>query len=64
MNQRKYVLTDASLLSYKPAVILLDHLVKLSYTESVSFTNVQAYIRLIGKLIYLTNNQLDITFFV
>jgi len=67
MNQRKYalkLLTDACLLSCKPTITLIDNLVKLSSIESVSFTNVQAYRRLIGRLMYFTNTWPDITFFI
>jgi len=66
-NQRKYaleLLTDAGLLAYKPAVTPMDNLVKLSSTGSVSFTDVHAYRRLIGRLMYLTNTRPDITFSV
>jgi len=66
MNQRKYalkLLTDAGLLACKPAVTPMDNLVKLSSTGSVPFTNVHAYRRLIGRLMYLTNTRPDITFF-
>jgi len=67
MNQKKYalkLLTDAGLLACKPVVTPMDNLVKLSSTGSVSFTNVHAYRRLIGRFMYLTNIRLDITFFV
>jgi len=67
MNQRKYtlkLLTDAGLLACKPTVTPMDNLVTLSSSGSVSFTNVHAYIRLIGRLIYLTNTRPDITFSV
>ena len=65
INQKKYaleLLTDAGLLACKPAVTPMDNLVKLSSTGSVSFTNVHAYRRLIGRLMYFTNTQPDITF--
>jgi len=58
------LLTDAGLLTCKPAVTPMDNLVKLSSTRSVSLTHVHAYRMLIGRLIYLTNNRPDITFFV
>ena len=67
MNQRKYaleLLTYTCLLAYKPAVTPMDNLVKFSSTRSVSFTDVHAYRRLIGRLMYLTNARSDITFFV
>ena len=50
----------AGLLANKPAVTPIDNLVKLSSTESVSFTNVQAYRRLIRKLMYLTNKVIEL----
>ena len=65
MNQRKYALEFliyAGLLIYKPAVTPMNNLVKLSSIGSVSFTNVHAYRRLIGRLMYLTNTRPDITF--
>jgi len=58
------LLTDASLLAYKPTVTPMDNLVKLSFTRSVPFTDVHAYRRLIGRLMYPTNTRLDITFSV
>ena len=42
----------------------MDNLVKLSSTGSVPFTDVHAYRRLIGRLMYLTNTRPDITYFV
>ena len=67
MNKRKYALeslTHAGLLAYKPTVTPIDNLIKLSFSEIVYFTNVQAHRRLIGRLMYLTSTQPDITFFV
>ena len=67
INQRKYaleLLKDACLLAYKPENTPMDNLVKLSSTGSVPFTNVHAYRRMIGRLMYLTNTWLDITFYV
>jgi len=58
------LLTDAGLLVCKPTVTPMDNLVKLSSNGSVTFTDVHAYTRLIGRLIYLTNIWPDITFFV
>jgi len=63
INQRKYalkLLKDAGFLACKPIVTPMDNLVKLSSTRSVPFTDR----RLIGRLMYLTNTQPDITFFV
>ena len=60
MNQRKYaleLLKDAGLLACKPANTPMDNLVKLSSTESVSFTDLPAYKRMIGRLMYLTNTR-------
>ena len=67
MNQRKYaleLLIDAGLLACKHAVTPMDNLIKLSSTGSVSLTDVHAYRRLIGRLMYLTNTRPDITFSV
>jgi len=67
INQKKYVLKlliDAGHLAYKPPITPFDNLVKLPSTGNVSFTNVQAYRRLIRRLIYLTNIRLNITFYV
>jgi len=66
MNKRKYALeflTDASLLACKLVPTPIDNHAKLSSTGSVPFTDVQAYRRLIGRLMYLTNTRPDITFF-
>jgi len=40
----------------------MDNFVKLSFTGSVSFTDVYAYRMMIGRLMYLTNTLPDITF--
>ena len=58
------LLTDAGLLAYKPALTPIDNHEKLSSTGSVPFTDIQAYKRLIGRLMYLTNIRPNITFFV
>jgi len=42
----------------------MNNLLKLFSTESVPFTDVHACTRLIGRLMYLTNTRLEITFFV
>jgi len=66
-NQRKYaleLLTNPYLLACKPTITLMDNLVKLPSTENVSFTNVYAYRRLIGRLMHLTNTRPDIIFVV
>jgi len=59
MNQRKYALeflVDAGLLACKLPLTPIDNHAKLSSTGSVPFhTDVQAYRRLIGSLMYLTN---------
>jgi len=48
--------------SLQPCSHLYGFLVKLSSIESVSFTDVRAYKKLIGRLMYLTNTRPDITF--
>ena len=67
VNQRKYaleLLTNAGLLAYKPTPTPIDNHEKFSSTGSVPFTDIQAYRRLIGRLMYLTNTRPDITFYV
>jgi len=67
MNQRKNaleLLKDVGLLACKPTITPMDNLVKLSFTKSVSFGDVHAYRRMIGRLMYLTDTRLDITFSV
>ena len=67
VNQRKYaleLLTDAGLLACKPAPMPIDNHEKFSSTGSIPFTDIQAYRRLIGRLMYLTNTRPDITFSV
>jgi len=56
-------LTDAGHLTCKPALSPIDNHEKFSSTGSVPFTYIQAYRRLIGRLMYLTNTRPDITFF-
>jgi len=58
INQRKYsleLLTRVGILVCKPTVTPMNNLVKLFSTGSVPITNVRAYRRLIGRLMYLTN---------
>jgi len=67
INQRKYaleLLKDAGLLACKLAITPMDNLVKISSTGSLPFTDVHAYRRMIGRLMYLTNTRPDITFSV
>ena len=67
INQRKYaleLLTNAGLLACKPAPTRIDNHAKSSSTRSVPFPDVQDYRRLIGKLMYLSNVQPDIRFYV
>jgi len=45
-------------LACKPALTLIDNHEKLSSNESVPFTDIQAFRRLIGRLVYLTNTHL------
>jgi len=56
MNKRKYaleLLTNTGLLPYKPTITPMDILAKFSSTRSLPFTDVHAYRRLIGRLMYL-----------
>ena len=49
---------------FYPAPTLIDNHEKFSSTGSVPFTDIQAYRRLIGRLMYLINTRPDITFSV
>ena len=67
VNQRRYaleLLRDACFLACKPALTPINNHEKKNSTGSVHFTNIQAYKRLIGRLMYLTNTRPDITFYV
>jgi len=58
MNKRKYtleLLTYVGLLACKPTLTPIDNHAKLFSTGSVPFKDVQAYKRLIGRLMYLAN---------
>ncbi|XP_068472360.1 uncharacterized mitochondrial protein AtMg00810-like [Phaseolus vulgaris] len=67
VNQMKYaleLLTDTSLLACKPASTPIDNHEKISSSGGIPFIDIQAYRRLIGRLMYLTNTRPDITFSV
>lgn len=67
VNQRKYVLElleDTSFLGAKPASTPFDPNVKLSSTKGVPLDVPSSYRKLIGRLLYLTNIFLDISYFV
>jgi len=63
--QRKYcldLLQDSSLLGSKPVTTPSDPSIKLHNDASPLFTDVSAYRRLVGRLIYLNTTRPDITF--
>ena len=63
--KRKYcldLLHDSGLLSSKPVSTPFDPSFKLHSDSSAAFTDVSAYRRLIGRLIYLNTTRPDITF--
>ncbi|KAL0846098.1 hypothetical protein Bca101_019344 [Brassica carinata] len=65
--QRKYVLdllTETGLLGSKLSSIPMDPSIKLSLEDGELLSDVEAYRRLIGKLLYLTFTRPDITFAV
>ena len=56
------LLEDAGLSSCKPASTPLDPSMRLSQDGGPSFTDIAAYRRLVGKLLYLTTTRPDIAF--
>lgn len=63
--QWKYVLDivkETGLLGAKPATFPLDQNHRLALDESEMLTNVAAYRRLVGKLIYLSNTRPDLSY--
>jgi len=65
LRQRKYcldLLNDSGLLGSKPVSTPSDPSVKLHNDVSPPFTDISAYRRLIGRLIYLNTTRPDITF--
>ena len=63
--QRKYcldLLSDSGFIGSKPVSTPSDPAVKLHNDSSTPFSDVPAYRRLIGRLIYLNNTRPDITF--
>ncbi|XP_061366072.1 uncharacterized mitochondrial protein AtMg00810-like [Gastrolobium bilobum] len=67
INQRKYALeliADAGLLASKPASTPMDPSVKLQKEHGNPYSDIAAYRRLVGRLLYLTNTRPDINFVV
>ena len=67
ISQRKYtldILTDTSMLDCKPVDNPMDLNVKLVPGQEELLRNSRRYLRLIGKLNYLTITRLDISFHV
>lgn len=67
LTQRKYIielLDDASYLVAKPSIDLFDPTIKLSIHEGQILEGPSSYKRLIGRLIYLTNLRLNISFVI
>jgi hypothetical protein len=65
ISQRKYcldLLKDSGLLGAKPATTPLDPSIKLHNDDGKTYDDVSGYIRLIGKLLYLTNTRPDIAY--
>jgi hypothetical protein len=63
--QRKYcldLLKDTGLIGSKPASTPLDHSIKLHQDTSAAYEDIEGYIRLVGKLLYLTTTRPDIAF--
>ncbi|GAU30899.1 hypothetical protein TSUD_381130 [Trifolium subterraneum] len=65
VSQRKYcldLLNDSGLLGSKPASTPLDPSIKLHNDNGKPFEDISLYIRLVGKLLYLTNTRPDIAY--
>lgn len=67
VSQRKYtldILDEAGLLSAKPAKFPTEENLKLSPMEGQALYDSSKYRRLVGKLIYLMNTRLEISYAV
>ncbi|BAT74885.1 hypothetical protein VIGAN_10114400, partial [Vigna angularis var. angularis] len=67
LSQRKYaleLLEDAGLLGCQPVSTPIQPGTKFSKTEGKPYSDVQAYRRLLGRLLYLTNTRPDLCFAV
>ncbi|CAL0326312.1 unnamed protein product [Lupinus luteus] len=67
MNQRKYaleILSDCGMLGCKPSSTPMIHGSHLYQDDSAPYSDVDAYRRLVGRLIYLTNTRPYLTFSV
>jgi hypothetical protein len=67
ISQRKYcldLLKDSGFLGSKPAATPLDPAVKLHNDSGKPYEYISSYMRLIGRLLYLTNTRPDISFAV
>lgn len=67
LYQRNYVLDllqDSGLLTAKPNSTRMNYTIKLSKDFGPTFSDVQAYHRLIGHLLYLTQTCLDIAYVI
>lgn len=65
MYQRKYsldLLNDTGLLGAKPCTTPMDNTLKLQKSSDTPLTDITAYRRLIGRLLYLTHTRPDICF--
>ena len=64
LSQHKYVLdllSETGMLDSRPVDTLMDYHVKLDANIGELFANIGQYSRLVGKLIYLTVTQPDVT---
>lgn len=67
LNQRKYILDlvkDAGLTAAKPATFPLPQYLKLSLDKGLAIKNLDAYRRLVGRLLYLSMTRPDISYVV
>ena len=67
LYQRKYtldLLQDTGMLGAKPVSTPMDYTLKLSKNSGTALSDISAYRRLIGKLLYLSHTRPDIAFVV
>ena len=62
MGLKYFLLDDSSLINYNPITTPSDPSIKLHHDNFVSYRDIPAYKRLIGRLLYLNTTRPNITF--